>query len=299
MTRRLAIDAGQTGIRTRLIDDGVAGVESELPGILTSQPLIPQLAQVIRDAVAGPVDTVSIGSTGLTAEQTDPAALRELCGAGRVLMAHDSVTSYLGALGDTRGAVVAVGTGVVTLAVGVHEVARVDGWGNLIGDAGAGYWIGRAALEAVMRDHDGRGPATALTAVVQRDFPDLEQAYIVLQADPDRVRRIASYTRSVAELAADGDPVALHICGEAARELALSVETGLRRVGEAERPDPVVCGMGGVLRADVIAGPFRDLLRRRWERVDIREPLGAGIDGAALLPDVPADSALHALIARA
>ena len=47
MTRHLAIDAGQTGIRTRLIDDGVAGVESELPGILTSQPLIPQLAQVI------------------------------------------------------------------------------------------------------------------------------------------------------------------------------------------------------------------------------------------------------------
>jgi hypothetical protein len=70
-------------------------------------------------------------------------------------------------------------------------------------------------------------------------------------------------------------------------------------VGEAERPDPVVCGMGGVLRADVIARPFRDLLRRRWERVDIREPLGAGIDGAALLPDVPDGSALHTLIARA
>jgi N-acetylglucosamine kinase-like BadF-type ATPase len=299
VTRHLAIDAGQTGIRTRLIDDGVAGAETESPGILTSQPLIPQLAQVIRDAVAGPVDTVSIGSTGLTAEETDPAALRELSGAGWVLMAHDSVTSYLGALGDTRGAVVAAGTGVVTLAVGAHEVARVDGWGNLIGDAGAGYWIGRAGLEAVMRDYDGRGPATALTAVVQRDFPDLSQAYIELQADPGRVRRIAGYTRAVADLAAEGDPVAQHICGEAAGELALSIETGLRRVGEAERPDPVVCGVGGVLRADAIAGPFRDLLRRRWERVDIREPLGAGIDGAALLPDVPAGSALYALIARA
>jgi N-acetylglucosamine kinase-like BadF-type ATPase len=202
-------------------------------------------------------------------------------------------------LGDRYGAVVAAGTGVVTLGVGPEHSTRVDGWGYIMGDAGSGYWIGRSALDAVMRAYDGRGPATALTAVVQRDFPDLEQAYIVLQADPDRVRRIASYTRSVAELAADGDPVALHICGDAARELALSVETGLRRVGEAERPDPVVCGMGGVLRADVIAGPFRDLLRRRWERVGIREPLGAGIEGAALLPDVPADSALHALIARA
>ncbi|WP_341476215.1 BadF/BadG/BcrA/BcrD ATPase family protein, partial [Cryobacterium zongtaii] len=58
------------------------------------------------------------------------------------------------------------GTGVVTLAVGVHDVARIDGWGNLIGNAGSGYWIGRAALEAVMREYDGRGPVTVLTATV-------------------------------------------------------------------------------------------------------------------------------------
>lgn len=287
----LAIDAGQTGIRTRNGDD-----EREFPGILTSKPLIPQFAELIRGL--GVFDVVSIGSTGLTAEETQPATLAELTGAGQVLMAHDSVTSYLGALGDQRGVVVASGTGVVTLAVGARDVARVDGWGNLIGDAGSGYSVGRAALEAVMREHDGRGPATALTEIVRRDFPDLEQAYIELQADPDRVRRIASYTRPVTELAADGDPVALHICAEAARELAWSAETGLRRVGEAERDDPVVCGMGGVLRSDAIAGPFAELLRRRWERVDIRQPLGAGIDGAALLPEVAADSALSALIAR-
>jgi hypothetical protein len=72
----------------------------------------------------------------------------------------------------------------------------------------------------------------------------------------------------------------------------------LRRVGEAERPDPVVCGVGGVLRSEAIAGPFADQLRRRWEHIDIRPPLGSGIDGAALLPDVSAGSALYPLIAR-
>jgi glucosamine kinase len=296
--RHLAIDAGQTGIRTLLIVDGVRGTESELPGILTSEPLIPQLARVIQDAAAGePFDLVSIGSTGLTAEETDPAELRALVGAGQLLMAHDSVTSYLGALGDQRGAVVASGTGVVTLAVGASSVARVDGWGNLIGDAGAGYWIGRAALEAVMRAHDGRGPATALTAAVQVEFPDLEQAYIELQGDPGRVRRIAAYTRKVAELAAT-DEVAAGICDAAARELVLSVSTGLERVGEADQASPVVCGTGGVLRADAIAGPFAAGLRRRWGAVDIRPPAGAGIDGAALLPQVSPESALNALIAR-
>jgi N-acetylglucosamine kinase-like BadF-type ATPase len=295
--KHLAIDAGQTGIRTLLTVDGTPGTEVELPGILTSKPLIPQLADVIRDAAAGPLDVVSIGSTGLTHEETEPARLRDLVGAERVLMAHDSVTSYLGALGDQRGAVVASGTGVVTLAVGATQVARVDGWGNLLGDAGAGYWIGRAALEAVMRAHDGRGPATALTAVAQAEFPDLEQAYIELQGDADRVRRIAAYTRAVADLASFDD-VAAGICDAAARELVLSVVTGLERVGEADQASPVVCGMGGVLRADAIAGPFAAGLRRRWEAVDIRPPAGSGIDGAVLLPQVAADSALYGLIAR-
>jgi N-acetylglucosamine kinase-like BadF-type ATPase len=288
LTTHLAIDAGQTGIRTRAGSD-----EREFPGILTSEPLIPQLARLIREL--GTFDTVSIGSTGLTAEETDPAGLRELVGAGQVLMAHDSVTSYLGALGAQRGAVVAVGTGVVTLAVGATAVARVDGWGNLIGDAGSGYWIGRAALDAVMRAHDGRGPATALTDVVRADFPDLEQAYIELQGDPGRVRRIASYARTVADLAGSDD-VAARICREAAAELAHSVITALERVDEDSAP--LVCGIGGVLRGDAIAGPFAAALRARWERVDIRDPLGSGIDGAALLPDVGRDSALYPSISR-
>lgn len=301
MRRVLAIDAGQTGIRTLVIENGERGAEGELPGILTDAPLIPQLAEVVASvaATAGDIDLVTVGSTGLTREETDPLALREgtmRSGVTRVFMTHDSVTSYLGALGDERGAVVASGTGVVTLAVGETSVARVDGWGNLLGDAGSGYWIGRAALEAVMRAHDGRGPATALTTPALADFPDLEQAYIILQSDPGRVRRIAAYTRHVAELAAT-DEVAASICDAAARELVLSVATGLERVGEADRPSPVVCAIGGVLRGEAISSRFTAELKRHWPEVDLRQPLGSGLDGAALLPAVAHTSALRALIA--
>lgn len=300
-TRVLAIDAGQTGIRTLVMDAGLRGDEGELPGILTHAPLIPQLAQVVASvaATAGPIDIVTVGSTGLTREETDPVPLRDAAmrsGVTRVLMAHDSVTSYLGALGDERGVVVASGTGVVTLAVGEKSVARVDGWGNLLGDAGSGYWIGRAALEAVMRAHDGRGPATALSAAALAEFPDLEQAYITLQSDPGRVRRIAKYARPVAELAATDD-VAASICDAAARELVLSVSTGLERVGEADQPSPVVCALGGVFRADAITTRFTAELRIRWPEVEIREALGSGLDGAALLPRVADTSALRGLIA--
>ncbi|CAN5173959.1 BadF/BadG/BcrA/BcrD ATPase family protein [soil metagenome] len=299
--RILAIDAGQTGIRTVVVEaDGSRGEEREFPGIRTDTPLIPQLADVVaRVAADGNIDTVSVGSTGLTVAETDPAGLRDASAASGVTtayLAHDSITSYLGALGNERGVVVAAGTGVVTLAVGATEVARVDGWGYLMGDAGSGFWIGRAALEAVMRGHDGRGPATALTEFARAEFVDLEQAYIELQSDAGRVRRIAGYARWVSETA-DTDAVSARISADAAAELVVSVATGLRRVGEGESTAPIVCGLGGVLRSPAIASAFVSGLSSMWPQVDIRTTRGSGLDGAALLPSIDTSSALHPLIA--
>ena len=171
----LAIDAGQSGIKVRHADAAGAS-EWSGPGIRTDLPLLPQLARVIEDAVeAGRAfDVVGLGVSGLTSEESDAGYLLAAAvqhGVRAVHLAHDSITAYLGALGDDRGVVVASGTGVVTLAVGRTEVARVDGWGYLIGDAGSGYWLGRAALDAVMRAHDGRGEPTALTDGRARRVP--------------------------------------------------------------------------------------------------------------------------------
>lgn len=295
----LALDAGQTGIRTRLLVPGQEPVEQEFDGVLTDRPVLPQLAQVARQAV-GTVQGVvlAVGSSGLTDDMQADALLGLLDGTGirEVRLAHDSVTSYLGALGNNPGVVVAAGTGVVTLAVGEHDVARVDGWGNILGDAGSGYWIGRAALEAVMRAHDGRGPATALTPLALEAFDgDLEGAYMVLQADEHRVSHIAAWGRTVAELAAT-DEVCRTISERAGAELALSAVTGLRRVGQAEVPHPTVSTVGKVFVSPVLRKAFEDDVRAALPGARIVEPQGAGLDGAALLAEIAEESALSAHI---
>ena len=298
----LTIDAGQTGIRARLHTGNGQWVPFEFGGIRTDSALIPQLGEVVASVASStrqPIVTVSAGISGFSKAETDP---RELLASGaalgvrEVFLAHDSVTSYLGALGDELGVVVAAGTGVVTLAVGAGDVARIDGWGNLIGDAGSGYWLGRAALDAVMRAYDGRGPATALSGVMRREFPNLEMAYLDLQADPLRVSRIAAYSRQVTELAAT-DAVAATICDGAAAELVLSAATGLRRVGEDTSPAPVVCGIGGVLRAPEIATRFERGLRELWPDVDIRPAIANALDGAEYLARLAPTSALRDRIA--
>ena len=299
----LAIDAGQSGIKVRHTDASGSG-EWSAPGIRTDLPLLPQLARVIEQAHEGgrTAERIGLGVSGLTDDEVDAGYLLAAAapiGARSVHLAHDSITAYLGALGDERGVVVAAGTGSVTLAVGASDIARVDGWGFIMGDAGSGYWLGRAALEAVMRAHDGRGPATALSDRVRADFPDLEVAYIELQADPGRVQRIASYARAVADAAASGDAVAEAIATGAARELAISALAGLRRVGESDVADPHVRGVGGLFLGEVLGREFVAAIRAEIPGAEVRLGEAHPLDGAAALADVAPTSALAAHIAVA
>ncbi|GAA1395188.1 N-acetylglucosamine kinase [Luteococcus peritonei] len=302
MTTVLALDAGQTGVRTQLLLDGTAGAVQEFDGVLTDRPVLPQLAEVVRRSLATTAATdveVAIGSSGLTDDMTAEALL-ELLADGPVTavhLAHDSTTSYLGALGDVPGVVVAAGTGVVTLAVGLERVARVDGWGFLIGDAGSGYWIGRAGLDAVMRAHDGRGPATSLTEPAVAEFGDLEGAYIELQADEHKVSRIAAWARRVNEHAEAGDAVCREVLHAAGRELAGSVLAGMRMVGlPADAP---VATLGKVFGSEAVNASFQQELREQLGTPQVVAAHSSGLDGAALLPRVHPSSALAGRIRTA
>ncbi|WP_243077096.1 N-acetylglucosamine kinase [Microbacterium sp. SS28] len=305
-TRVLAIDAGQTGIKVRL-EAPHEHAEAVFRGIDTHEPLLPQLAEVVRSAIAktGAVpDLVTAGISGLTDRDADAAQLLSLVhgtGVRGATLAHDSTTSFLGALGDARGAVVAAGTGVVTLAVGQDAVSRVDGWGYIMGDAGSGYWIGREALDAVMRAYDGRGPATALTDPVRELWPSLPQAYIELQAAEDRVRIVASFAAHVARLAADGDAVAQAITDRAARELAASVTTSLANVRREADERFAVCAIGGVFRSTRLHDAFAAALTDGGTRTDVAlvAPRGEGIDGALALADLAAGHPLSSAVYRA
>ncbi|WP_309080484.1 BadF/BadG/BcrA/BcrD ATPase family protein [Zhihengliuella sp.] len=304
----VAIDGGQTGVRAQVQRTGVERPEVvEFPGLITDRPVAEQVVDVVHRIARG--SSLALVSAGLSGITDTPAAAASLLdgvrdlGVRSVVVAHDSVTSYLGALGDTTGAVVAAGTGVVTLAVGAEATARIDGWGYSMGDAGSGFWIGSRALDAVMRAHDGRGPATALTPVVEEELGALEHAYIVLQNDPARVSRTAGFAAAVAALS-ETDEVAARICDEAAEQLALSVSTGLHRVGSGPAGSdggaaPTVCYLGGVLHGERVRRGVTEILRAEWPELEICEPRGTALHGAAALPSVAPGSALRAQVAFA
>ena len=181
-------------------------------------------------------------------------------------------------------------------------LARVDGWGYLLGDAGSGYWIGREALDAVMRAYDGRG---------DRDRPDrdrsravcadLAHAYIALQAGSGPCRAIAASYAPTSPAAADE--------GDASRpgdrpdgpgaELAASVIAGLRRVGEADAAAPRVRAVGGVFSGSALTAAFTTAVLADVPSAEIRIGEAHPLDGAAALAAVAPTSALAGRIATA
>lgn len=296
----IAIDSGQTAIKVRL------GQEEALsfPGLRANSSVLPQLAAVVGAVTkrAGHRSVrVLVGTCGLTKHDNDPIELLRLCepyGVESVVLAHDAITSFLGAIGDRPGVVVAAGTGAITLGVGVETIARVDGWGNVIGDAGGGYWIGREAFDAVLRTYDGRGSATSLTAVVQRRFPDLESAYIELQTNGDWVRVVASFAQEVV-LLADRDAVAASICEEAGRHLAHSAVTAAERIGEASQPNPVISLVGGILSRGAVRDSCVAALQARWPSFVPFPAKGSALDGAKALGELKPTHPLSGQVARA
>lgn len=294
----LAIDAGQTGIRAELHNTG--GKRSkDFVGLRTDLDLFPQLAEVINAAIIDlasethqPI-TVAIGMTGLTRANSQPQELLALLGerVKELYLAHDSVSGFLGGMGLNTGVVTAVGTGVVTMAVGAKKSARVDGWGNLIGDAGSAYWIGRAGLEAGMKSFDGRIPRSELLELVTKNFSNPEEAYIELQTDENRVSRIASYARHVIEIA-DSDAAAREIIQQAAKELALSAVTAARLTETLNESAPRFTWAGNVMQAKLLREQFANEILKSVPTAQVIEPIATPIAGVALLTELPEDSAL-------
>jgi N-acetylglucosamine kinase-like BadF-type ATPase len=154
------------------------------------------------------------------------------------------------AAGAPEGWGVAVICGTGSICVGRNRTghsARADGWGNILGDEGSGFAIGLAALRAVMRAYDGRGPTTALTQSVLAAWAlerpeQLVQRVYTEQATP---MEIAALSVEVGQAAESGDSIALGIMAKAAHELANSVQAVIRRL---EMAGEVPCGLaGGVL----------------------------------------------------
>lgn len=260
----LGIDAGASSSRWLLLEDGQELARGRGPAITghmfadgdrasTLERLTGLCADVLRH---GAPDSVVAGITGL-----DPGGgpARELAAAlagglgipgDRVHVTHDMAVAYRSAFAPGQGVVVYAGTGSIAYhepSEPTSEPLRVGGHGYLIDDAGGGFWIGRRALQSVLRERDrlGRRPTGSMA----------EQLYARIGSDRwEDVRAfvygggrtaVASLAPAVGAAAAAGDDDARTILHEAGAALARLARVMFERLG-GQLP---VALMGGIVNA--------------------------------------------------
>lgn len=223
------------------------------------------IAETVRRALAtigrlnGDVLMVGAAGAGRVPEREElKKALRAEAIADRVEVTTDIDIALEAVFHDGPGIVVSAGTGSVAVgrdAAGVRH--RIGGYGWQMGDEGSGYAIGRAALGAVSRAHDGRSPDTDLSDRVLRATKSTDFDALVRWAAGASPAEVASLAPHVLEVAVGGDRLAQGIVDYAARELSQLALCLVPRM-QVEPPVSVavtggLLGRGAPLRARVVA----------------------------------------------
>src|SRR5215203_2623175 len=169
--------------------------------------------------------------------------MRRISPGSRVVVVNDALIALVAAAGDSPGIVIVAGTGSIAYGRNARGLAaRAGGWGHMIGDEGSGYWIGRQALAAAVREVDGRGPRTSLTEDVLAHFGVTDAAGLVAIVYNREVPRanVATLGPIVQRARDRGDAVAMHILERASDELALGAASVAARLEMRGDPFPFV-----------------------------------------------------------
>jgi N-acetylglucosamine kinase-like BadF-type ATPase len=295
----LGVDGGGTKTRFVLVDrDGNLVASHEGPSSYHLEIGMDGLRDVLAGGLAvlfgrAGIDgrAIAYGFFGIPAHGEDSVAQplldampEPLLGHRRYRCGNDMVCAWAGSLGGEDGINIVAGTGSIGYGERRGKSARAGGWGEVFGDEGSAYWIAVQGLNVFTRMSDGRLPKGPLHAAFRASFglsADLDLCAKVLN---EHTRgSIATISQLVTRAAQDGDPSAIRIFDEAARELA-AVVGAVRQALEFEPDEGVPLSYsGGVFMAgELILTPFQRHLEAQPGSYRLQAPIVTPRGGAVI-----------------
>ena len=180
--------------------------------------------------------------------------------ADHVICESDIYNIWFGSVREKPAVITIAGTGAITYICSKDGHLRVGGWGPLLGDEGSGYDLGLRALKLACRMYDGREP-------VEQAFMDALFGHYELSTPGELLRKlnkgdtrsaVADAAKVVFTLYDQGSPTAAALLESCVEEIALAVETAIRRDGGAAEYPLILSG--GLVRQE---SPLYAMLKER------------------------------------
>jgi N-acetylglucosamine kinase-like BadF-type ATPase len=204
---------------------------------------------------------------------------------GNFTVDNDARIALTGAVGYGGGVVVIAGTGSV--AFGRNEAgqeSRAGGWGPIVGDEGSGFGIARAALGAIVRAWDGRGPETRMTDMLRNEWNmKPEDIPRFVYAPATHTDDIARFGKLAIDAAGAGDAVARAILDDGGRELGECVVAVAKRLDMLATAFPVSYTGGAFNAGALLLDPMRKVILAAAPKATIAPPAKTPVQGAAMM----------------
>ncbi len=239
----------------------------------TFQQLIHELCKEVEIS-AEEIEVISIGAAGVDRKE-DKLVVKEIfTEAGfdcEKIISNDGRIALVGAQGKEEGIVTICGTGSIALGITDDgKLIRSGGWGHLIDDEGSGYYISAKALNAVVKDADGRGESTILTEKVLNflDTSNPEKIIEFVYGEGVQKGDIAKIAPLVFESAAE-DKIAMRILDDAVDGLVQMAVALIQKGDYGSTKVPVALAGGVFDNVDLIRDKFSDKLSKQGYNVEI------------------------------
>lgn len=153
----LGIDAGASATKWALINDSgmvAQGIALPMDGHLYRPDSKSRMQTVLRgiskEIGAHKISSVYLGITGVTLDGSIQHEINSVFNCPSTVVS-DIELAYRANFPTSGGILLYAGTGSVAFAIDdLSNKIQIGGWGYLLGDEGAGYWIGREAIRVAM-----------------------------------------------------------------------------------------------------------------------------------------------------
>ena len=156
------------------------------------------------------------------------------------------------------------GTGSIAIYIDQDRKLRANGgWGYLLGDEGAGYWIGREALRQLLGEIESGKNISRIKEILNGKLAIINRSEILKYAYGNSREDIARLAKPLIELAIQGDSSAKEITKSSAQHLS---ELVLRTEENAGLKNARIVFGGGVAQSGaIITSEIERILGRKVE----------------------------------
>lgn len=271
----IGIDAGASATKWAMYDESETCIDSgkslPLDGHIfrnESREGIKKFCKELKSKLAVEPIGIYTGITGASENQDKNFEIQKIIldefPKSQVSVEIDVALGYRANFKDKRGVYLYAGTGSIAVFADESEKIRtVGGWGYILGDEGAGYWIGREAVIRVLDELEQGTKESNIREIFTGVLSELSFDEIISLTYGNSRREVAGLATTVFSLAKAGDKKAIEIVNDAAQQLANLV---LRTEKVAKIQNATVVFGGGIAQSgEILVSQIERILQRNIE----------------------------------